>query len=500
MTAVNPPSSFSIEQASGGLSGRFPQFPCLLAAAGIAACTWISFRLGLTSGSVGCFYLVFVVLTAYYGGLWQATLISVTTVGCLDYYFNTPVLSFSVGKPADWVELGAFEFTALVISRLSNRVRLREVETASERRDTSRLYQTARRILLLESPGNTGNEVVSLVCDLFDLKSAVLFDAVSAETWCSGQCEIDATAQAMISSTHDAYYRDADACDASTRYCVLRLGVQPVGALALRGATMTGLTASAIASLMAIALERARSHERRCHAEAAREAEQLRTAVLDALAHKFKTPVTVIRTAAAGLPAAGNLSALQTELVSLIDQEGHKLNDLASRLLETPTIESKEFEPRREPLLLSRLAKSAAGELEQQSDRNRFQFTDAERESPVLADRELILTALAQMMDNALKYSFPGTPIEVRTRSGEGDVVLRIRSNGLEVRPDDRQRIFERFYRAPGARQFASGSGLGLSIVKTIAMDHAGHVWADSEPGYGSVFFLSLPIPQEFLS
>jgi two-component system sensor histidine kinase KdpD len=152
----------------------------IVAAAGIAICTWISFRSGQNSGSVACFYLVIVVLTAYYGGLRQATLISVAAVACLDYFFNEPIFSFTVSRSSDWVDLGAFEFTALVISRLSNRVSLRELEAAAERRDASRLYQTARRILLFESPGNPGNQVASLIRDVFELRCVVVFDAVSA--------------------------------------------------------------------------------------------------------------------------------------------------------------------------------------------------------------------------------------------------------------------------------------------------------------------------------
>src|SRR6201986_3915056 len=127
---------------------------------------------------------------------------------------------------------------------------------------------------------------------------------------------------------------------------------------------MRELAAGAVASLVAIALERAGTIEKQYHAEAAREAEQLRTAVLDSLAHKFKTPLTVIRTASSGLPAAGPLSELQTELVSLIDQEARTLNDLASRLVGAPKLESSAFVPQFEPLLFSRLMRAAVHELE----------------------------------------------------------------------------------------------------------------------------------------
>jgi two-component system, OmpR family, sensor histidine kinase KdpD len=472
--------------------------PAIVSTAGIAACTWISFRFGQNSGSVACFYLVIVILTAYYGGFRQATLVSVAAVACLDYFFNEPIFSFTVNRPSDWVDLGAFEFTALVISRLSNRVGLRELEAAAERRDASRLYQTARRILLFESPGNPGNQVASLIRDVFELRCVVVFDAVSATTYRSGEFGMSEGARGVVGMAQDAYYGDSDKCISGDWYCALRLGVRPVGSIALCGGTMTALTASALASLAAIALERARSIENQYHAEATREAEQLLSAVLDALAHKFKTPMTIIRTAIAGLPAAGELSTLQMELLTLVDMEARRLNDLTSRLLETPALDSTEFEPQREPLLLSRLAKVAIQELDQCSDRDRFQFSVTSKETSVLANRELVITAIAQLVDNALKYSTPGTPIDVSLSSGGSTMVLGVRSKGLDVLPGDRQRIFERFYRAPGARQYASGTGLGLSIVRTIAADHEGHAWVDGEPGQGTAFYLSLPVVQDF--
>src|ERR1017187_432205 len=107
--------------------------PCLLSLLGVCLCTWISFRLGQNLGAVGFLYLMFVVLAAVYGGFWQATLISVIAVACLDYFFDDPIFSFSVDRLSNWVELAAFEFTALVISRLSNRARLRELEAIAER-------------------------------------------------------------------------------------------------------------------------------------------------------------------------------------------------------------------------------------------------------------------------------------------------------------------------------------------------------------------------------
>lgn len=465
--------------------------PCFLALAGVLACTWISFRFDQNLATAGFLYLVCVVLAAVYGGIWQATLISVISVACLDYFFNAPIFSFRVERISNWVELGAFEFTAVVISRLSNRAQLRAMEAVSERRDTARLYQTARRILLFDTRADVGSRVTSLIQEMFELRTVVLFDAQPATSFASGS-----KTQGLEQRTRDAHLLNKDTFDAKeeTWFCVLRLGVRPVGGLALCGTHMGEITATALASLCAIALERARTIEKQAIAEAERQAERLRTAVLDALAHKFKTPLTVIRTASSGLFAAGELSELQAELVSLIDQEAMKLNELASRLVGTPRLDSGEFQPQPEPLLLSRLMKTAVEELDREADRKRFRILVPVREPAVFADRELILTALAQLVDNALKYSLPASPIEAGLIVKETSVVLTVRSQGLVVSSADRERIFERFYRAPGAQHSAVGTGLGLSIVKTIAADHHGHVWAEGEEDYGTKFSLSLPV------
>jgi len=471
-------------------------FPCLAALCGVFACTLVFFRLNQNLGSVGFLYLVFVVLAAMYGDFWQATVVSVVAVACLDFFFDEPIFSFTVGRLSNWVELGVFEFTALIITQLSNRAHLREMEAVAERRDTARLYQTARRILLSDDPGDPGGMVASLIREVFEFRQTILFDAVSEKVYQSGSPLPEQNQQAMIQQAHSAYLRDSDTFQAEeqTWFCVLRFGAQPVGALVLCGAGVSALIATALASLAAIALERARTLERQCQAEAARQAEQLRTAVLDALAHKFKTPLTVIRTASSGLPAAGELSELQRELVSLIDQEAKTLNGLASRLMGAPKLELEEFRPKPEPLLFSKLIKAAIQELDRQSDRDRFEVLVPAAEPPVFADRELILTALAQLVDNALKYSLPDSPVEIGIDVQRGSVALRVRTRGLVVPAADRERIFERFYRAPGAQQFSGGTGLGLSIVKTIAADHDGSVWAEGEPDYGTVFSFALPV------
>jgi two-component system sensor histidine kinase KdpD len=297
----------------------------------------------------------------------------------------------------------------------------------------------------------------------------------------------------------NAYYRDKEEFDPDTNVwsCPLRVGSRPVGGLTLCGGKLTPLIASAIASLCAIALERARSFEKETRAEAARQIERLRTAVLDALAHEIKTPLTVIMTASSGLLAASGLAGLQTELVTLIDDQAKELNELTSRLLGAARLDGADFEPQREPLLLSDLVKDTLETVDEPQCRPRFRVSIPDHEPPVWADWKLIKTALAQIIDNAAKYSDPGSPIAIEVDAGKGEVIVTVRDQGLIIAPADRDRIFERFYRGAGSERRTAGTGLGLSIVRKILDAHQGRVWVESGPEHGTAFSLALPVANE---
>jgi two-component system, OmpR family, sensor histidine kinase KdpD len=463
----------------------------LVALAMVAASTWLAFYLGLGMATAGFLYLFLVVLAAVYGGFWLATATSVAAVACLDYFFVQPLFTFNVDSPEDWVGLGAFEFTALVVSRLSYVAKLRASEAIAERRDSERLYQTSRRILLFDRSSDPGGLLTALICEVFELEAVLLFDATLARNYSAGNSTSGAEER-----IRNAFSGDASEYDPNTRtwYCVLRLDARPVGGLALCGCTISPLVASAVASLCAIALERARSLEREYRAEAARQSEQLRAAVLDALGHEFKTPVATIWAASSGLLAAGGLSNLQSELLTLIDEQSNRLNDLATRLLTTAKLDSASLQPQRQPLLLSKVVNSVIRGLDARHDGGRFRVSAPPAEATVLADSRLIAAAVTQLIDNALKYSVPESPIEVRLASKEGEAIVSVRNQGPVIEPADRERIFERFYRAAGTENGPAGTGLGLSIVKRIADAHHGRVWVESEAAKGTAFFLALPM------
>jgi two-component system sensor histidine kinase KdpD len=253
------------------------------------------------------------------------------------------------------------------------------------------------------------------------------------------------------------------------------------------------LTIVSIASLAAIALERARSFEKESGAEAGRQTEQLRTAVLDALAHSVKTPLTAIRTASSGLLEAGRLSTDDVELAALIDEQAEHLNRLTSELLQMARIDAAEVMVRRERLGVHSLVEDVLTRYREQLQGRHVRVTDQATELEVYGDRKILAAALEQFLDNAAKYSAPGSPISVTADEDLGEIVIGVHNEGQAIAPADRERIFDRFYRAEGSRHRASGTGLGLSIARKAAEAHGGRTWVVSEEGTGTTFFLALP-------
>jgi two-component system, OmpR family, sensor histidine kinase KdpD len=220
--------------------------------------------------------------------------------------------------------------------------------------------------------------------EIFELDAVVLLDSAAATLHRSG-----IPPQAAEEWARSTYLRDRNEFDPATRswYCALHLEARPVGALALCGGELSSLAANALASLCTAALERAFAVRRECHAEAARQNEQLRAAVLDALGHEFKTPLTTIWTASSAMLEVGELSALQHELVTLIDDQSKKLNDLASRLLTTVRLDGRDFHPTLRPVLCSTVVQSVVENLNSREVLERIRIERPSEEQLVMAER-----------------------------------------------------------------------------------------------------------------
>jgi two-component system sensor histidine kinase KdpD len=462
---------------------------CAIGCAAIAAVTFVAYKLHVPLSTAGFIYLLIVVGVALAYGIWQATFVSLVAVSCLNYFFIPPVLSFAVADSRDWVALVSFQVCALLVSRLSSREQRMARDANYQRIQMKKLYELSRGILLFDLHTPPGPQLVRLIRRTFFADDVAIFDADLARLDHEGDWSID---EQQIAKTAYLTDRNEDDRDIRTTQRVIRIGSSPIGAMAIRG-EVDPLIANAVASLAAIAFERYRSYEKEALAESAKQAEQLRVAVLDALAHAFKTPLTVICTASSGLQEMGTLDKTEAELAELINQEAVNLNQLCTRLLQTAKLEASSVTLRTEPVIISRLVDDVVSGLSGTLKGHPIELSIQEQDTPLQGDRELLMMILTQYLDNAAKYSAPDTPIGVAVRESNSELLLSVRSRGSIIQMQDRERVFERFYRGSDAKQRVPGTGVGLSIVKKAAEAHQGHVWVISGEEEGTTFFLSMP-------
>lgn len=461
----------------------------------LAGC-WIVLLLGFSgwvlhfnSAPVGFLFLLVVVAEAILCGFWQATMVSVTAALCLDFFFYPPMLTLNISDPQDWVALGAFELSALVVSRVSSREQRSTREASTQRTAMEQLYELSRSTLLINLHQPPGPQLAQLIQQIFSVDAVAIFDANSgksnaAGTW--GDHEADLA--------KECFFLHADDEDVMTRTYtrVLRAGASSVGAIAIRG-VLSSLVMDALASLAAITLDRCVSFEKESLIEAAHQSERLRAAVLDSLAHAVKTPLTAIQTASSGLREVGPLNESQDQLISLVENESNELSQLCTRLLQTAKLEAEDLSLHRDEIAVTDLVSRVLREQSGRMSGHPVEVTFPDSSLTVRGDSELLSMALVQFLDNAAKYSFTGEKVKVTVWESHAEVMISVHNFGPPIPIADRDRIFQRFYRSEGSKGMAPGTGIGLSTVRMAAEAHRGHTWVISDADEGTTFFLSLP-------
>ena len=186
------------------------------------------------------------------------------------------------------------------------------------------------------------------------------------------------------------------------------------------------------------------------------------------------------------------LSGAEKRLVTLIDQHADHLNDLTTRLLRTARIDSADLRLKREQIDLTQLIQNSIESSVQDLGAHPVHLQSKLQHSMVWADKQLLEMALFQLLDNAAKYG-DHSSILIDVQEEQAETLIRIRNEGSFIPPYEREKIFERFYRSPGSDRRASGTGIGLSVVKRIMEAHQGRAWVNSGEHTGTTFFITLP-------
>lgn len=272
---------------------------------------------------------------------------------------------------------------------------------------------------------------------------------------------------------------------------VLRLD-GPIGASPFRHEPMRLL--SAVASEAAVAVQRAQLGQAAAHAEALREADELKTALMASISHDLKTPLAAIKAAITSI-LDRNIAWTQEDMVAFhetIDSQADRLNRVISDILDLNRIEAGTLTPDETPVRVLELLQDAR-DVTAFETRGRVVTVEAPPELRVLADESLIRQALVNLIENAAKYSTHDAEIQLKARIQGNEALITVQDEGPGIAPEDLPYVFERFYRAEEHSRRVKGSGLGLTIVKGFVELSGGKVRVESSPA-GTRFSISLPL------
>jgi two-component system, OmpR family, sensor histidine kinase KdpD len=428
----------------------------------------------------------------------------------LDFFFVPPYLSFAVSDFQHVVMFGVMLVVAIVISNLTRRVRLQADEARYRERRTATLYRMSRELAATRATRNLANVAVEHVHDVFEAKVAVLLEGADARLTnvASGDHAFapdekeTAVLEWVWSHGKPAGLGTDTLPSARAIYSRLNGAQGPVGVLGVMpndprrlGDPDRRALLEVFANQVASALERARLAEQAQQAHIEVEAERLRSSLLSSVSHDLRTPLSVIKGAASALVESDAKLDVEArhDLAKTIEEEADRLNRLVRNLLDMTRLAAGPVQIVKEWQPIEGVVGAALDRLEDPL-RGRNVTTRLPADTPLVPiDGVLVEQLFINLLENAIKYTAAGTPIEISAHQDDGQLVVEVADRGPGIPPEATQKIFEKFYRLPRG-QDGGGAGLGLAIARAIVEAHGGRIWADNRDGGGAIFRFTLPI------
>ncbi|MDI3194276.1 ATP-binding protein [Pseudarthrobacter sp. AL07] len=223
--------------------------------------------------------------------------------------------------------------------------------------------------------------------------------------------------------------------------------------------------------------------------------EEIRNDFVANVSHELKTPVGAISLLAEALESSADDEQAVRRFAKRMHKESGRLAALVQDIIELSRLQGASVSREGKAVDINTVITEAVDRSQLPAESKNIRIVVGDRvEATVFGDRDLLVTALRNLIDNAIRYSPENTRVGVGVRSKEGLIAVSVTDQGEGLTPEDQERVFERFYRVDAARsRHTGGTGLGLSIVKHVASNHGGEVTLWSRPGQGSTFTLRLP-------
>jgi two-component system sensor histidine kinase KdpD len=420
---------------------------------------------------LGSIYLIAVLAVAIRRGQVAALAAAVLGVLILNYFFIDPLHQLTIADTDNVVALCVLLFAALVVGRLAGQSRERAAEAelrareAAAREHEAVMLADVATVLMGPSEG-----LVSGISSSLERAShgELRLDASSAPGPRAGETAVRLPTERRsfwLYTTGPSGWSDAD----------------------------LDRIARPLATLLDVAAERERALERGAEAEATRQADAAKTVILHAVSHDMRSPLTAIRTAAAGLREDGTSDDERVALIDAIDEEGGRLTRLIGNLLDLSRIEAGAVHPRTDWCDLLDVISSAASHARGSQPSHRLQI-ELDGELPLVrADASQLERVFSNLVENALRFSPPDQPVRISGGVGAGKVTVRVVDRGPGVPVSQREAIFRPFHTGDER----TGAGLGLAICKGFVEANGGELRLQADSADGTAFAVSFPLVEQ---
>lgn len=479
-------------------------------------------RLAADVDNASMLYLLAVMLSAVLFGSRAAIPTATGSFVAFNFFFVEPRYTFTVADDDQWVALALLLITGIITGQLAAALRHRARQAERREKEAVVLYDVVRLISEPELEHALGAVAARLRLEL-GLAAVVVTVGEQSETAgdpdAAALASQDARLPERILGGGSAPTEAARASPGRwirvvqpgirgaarhvrdhVRSVPVNLGRERVGSIVLVrsdrasdfGAAEDRLL-SAVAYQLGLALQRLRFQREATEAEVLRRADELRSALIDAVSHDLRTPLSSI------IASAGSLlqrdvdwtDAEKSEFARSVVEEAERLNRLVGNLLDLSRIEAGAIRPELGWYDLGSLASEVAGRLSRLSGGRSLVLDVPDDLPPLRFDYVEIDQVLSNLVENALRYTPPGTEITVTVRIEDAAVRIEVEDAGPGIPPALLPHLFEPFYRAPGA---GDGSGLGLAVAKGLVEAHGGAIRAENRPEGGARFVFTLPL------
>ena len=448
-------------------------------------------KLNPTTVALSLLLAVLVVSASW--GLTVAVFMSVVAALAFNFFFLPPVGTLTIADTQNWVALIAFLLTAVIASNLSERVRREAREADERRREVERLYAFSQQLLVSENVVELLNAIPKYLVNTFAAADAAIYVIDRDRVYRSSGDERGMSKEDLkIAASRSELLLGRDG---GMTLVPIRMGVRTLGILVLGVSGVSQETLEAIGGLIAVAIERAGAVEKLTRTEAARESERLRSALLDSVTHEFRTPLTSIKASVTSLLTENQLATEErTELLIVINEESDRLNRLVGEAVEMAQLDANEVKLELAPHRIREVIDEALDESKQVLAQNPVEVRLPAQLPRATMDAAWIVKVLRHLLENAVKYSQPGSPIFISAKVKSDRLITSVADRGSGIDDLERSLIFDKFYRGQSQRYRVQGTGMGLAIVKAIVEAHGGRINVTSQLGQGSVFSFGLPL------